>query len=389
MAGSLILVANPGSASRKYALFENEQERASLHFEWEYGKVVCTLHRNGEQHVIHNNLQDIRQASGEIIAMLRQNGVLQENEHIEKVGLRIVAPSAYFLEDRIIDDTFVARLESSRPRAPLHIAATLDELYILRSQFSGVAITGVSDSAFHATKPDYAWNYGISLEDADRFEIKRFGYHGLSVASIVHELSHAGVLPPKLIVCHLGSGASVTAVRNGQSIDTTMGYSPLEGVIMSTRSGSIDHSAVHALKEACRFDDNALEDYLNNHSGLLGLGGSSDVRELLRRERNNDQKARLALATYIYSVQKAIGQMAAVLNGADMLVFTGTIGERSADVRTRIAAGLGYLNFAVTGQAGKTEASQGKIIPLNPTQSRPVLAISTQESAEIVRHIVR
>lgn len=388
MAGSLILVSNPGSASRKYALFEGAKDRAGLHFEWEHGKVVCTLHRDGQQHVIHVDLHDVNKASSQVLNILRDNGVLKADEQIEKVGLRIVAPSAYFLQDHVVDDEMIARLEAIMPRAPIHIAATLDELTLLRSQFNKTPIVGVSDSAFHATKPDYAWNYGISLEDADRFEIKRFGYHGLSVASVVRELEKAEKLPPKLIVCHLGSGASVTAVHNGKSMDTTMGYSPLEGVVMSTRSGNIDHTAAHALKDAFGFDDVALDNYLNNHSGLLGLGGSSDIRELLRRETGGDDKARLALATYILSVQKAIGQMTAVLNGADALVFTGTVGERSATVRQRIIEGLHYLDFIVDEHTNKECQGPEKLAVISRlAHSRPVLVAPTREAAEIARHI--
>ena len=386
MAGSLILVANPGSASRKYALYEGERERAGLHFEWEYGKVVCTLHQDGKPHLLHLNIADIDQAASHLTSILEDNGLLQEGERIDKIGLRVVAPSSYFLEDRMVDDDFVSRLEGIKPRAPVHIAATLDELHVLRKQFGKAAIVGVSDSAFHVTKPDYAWNYGISLEDADRFEIKRFGYHGLSVASVVQALKAAEKLPPKLVVCHLGSGASVTAVLNGKSADNTMGYSPLEGVVMSTRSGSIDATAVRALKDACRFDDDAAEDYLNNHSGLLGLGGSADTRELLRREADGDGRSRLALATYVYSVQKAIAQMTAALGGIDVLVFTGTVAERSTPVRERIVERLHYLDLVLDKHTNKDcESPEKPVVISRLAHSKPVLVVATQEAAEIAR----
>lgn len=386
MASPLILIANPGSASRKYALFEGKHERADLYFEWEHDNVVCTLHRDGQHHVVHTELHDISEAAGHIVDILRDKGVLRADEQIKKIGLRVVAPSSYFLEDRLVDDEMVARLETIKPRAPIHVAATLAELTMLRSQFEGTPIVGVSDSAFHATKPDYAWNYGISLEDADRFEIKRFGYHGLSAAAVVRELEENGKLPPKLIVCHLGSGVSVTAIYDGKSIDTTMGYSPLEGVVMSTRSGSIDHTAVRALKDACRFDDDAAEDYLNNHSGLLGLGGSSDIRELLKREESGDNKARLALATYTYSVRKAFGQMAAALDGVDALVFTGTVGERSAPIRKRIIERLRHLDLILDDEANHDCQTPEKLTAISRlAHSKPVFVIPAYEAAEIAR----
>lgn len=386
--GSLTLVANPGSASRKYALFAGDQERAQLHFEWLHGKVVCSLHVQGRLHTIHVELEDIRQSVRSVIAILKDNQLLSAGEYIECIGLRVVAPHSFFLKDHVVDDYFVEKLEEVKPRAPIHIAATLEELKMLRRYFPEVRIIGVSDSAFHATKPDYAWNYGISLEDADRFEIKRFGYHGLSVASVVRELQAAEKLPPKLLVCHLGSGASVSAIHGGKSIDTTMGYSPLEGTIMSTRSGSIDPAAVQTIKDIFHFDDNKLGDYLNNHSGLLGLGGSADIRELLRREADGDHRSHLALQTYIYTIQKAIGQMASALGGVDAIVFTGIVSERSAPIRSRIIARLHYLDFILDQEANEqTQSPPSLTVVSRLAHSKPIYVAAANESEEIARHV--
>jgi len=389
MGRSLTLIANPGSASRKYALFDGERPRVELHFEFIHEKLVCTLVRQGESHMLAVDFQDINATTSHVIGLLQASGDLRPNESIERIGLRIVAPSAYFLEDRIVDDELVARLRALQPRAPIHITATLAELEVLRNQFSRAEIIGISDSAFHITKPDYAWNYGISLDVADHFEIKRFGYHGLSVASVVRELQYAEKLPPRLLVCHLGSGASVSAVLYGKSVDTTMGYSPLEGVVMSTRSGSIDPTAVRTLKNVCHFDDTAVEEYLNNHSGLLGLGGSADIRELLRREEDGDNRARLALATYVYSVQKAIGQMVAGLGGMDALAFTGTVGERSSVMRERITARFHYLDLILDDQENRNYEPAKPITAINRlTCSKDVYIIPARESAEMVKHLV-
>lgn len=387
MASTIILVANPGSASRKYALFAGSHERASLHFEWEHGRIVCTLTKGAEQHSVHIELPNLDAASLDAVRIFREQGMLAKGEQISRIGLRIVAPSSYFLLDHEIDDEVMNHLKKAKVRAPLHIAATLHELQLLRSAFPETPIVGVSDSAFHMTKPDFAWNYGISLEDADRFEIKRFGYHGLSVSSVVRSLHKVEKLAHKLIVCHLGSGASVTAVLGGKSIDTTMGYSPLEGVVMSTRSGSIDPQAVRALKDACRLDDEGVEDYLNNHSGLLGLGGSSDIRELLRREHDGDHRAWLALKTYVYSIQKAIGQMSAALGGADAIVFTGTVGERSAPIRARIIEQLHYLDFLLDHDANDScDTTKDYSIISKLAHSKPIFVTPTKEAAEIARH---
>lgn len=387
MASTLILTANPGSASRKYALYDGNRERAQLHFEWLQGKIICTLYTGEEHHTIHTDIGDLQSATALIDSLLREHKVLREHEKIERIGLRIVAPSSYFLEDRLVDDELVSTLLALEPRAPLHIKATLDELKALRKEFGKIPVAGISDSAFHITKPDYAWNYGISLEVADHFEIKRFGYHGLSVASVVRQLKEVEKVAARIIVCHLGSGASVTALKHGKSVDNSMGYSPLEGIIMSTRSGSIDPTAVRTLKEVCYFDDDAVEDYLNNHSGLLGLGGSSDIRELLRRESDGDHRAHLALSTYVYSVQKAIGQMTAAMGGVDALIFTGTVGERSAVIRERVVANLDYLDFTLDNHENEAcvEAASPTVIS-KLAHSRPILVAPAQEAAEIVRH---
>jgi len=259
----------------------------------------------------------------------------------------------------------------------------------LQVHFPLADIVGVSDSAFHITKPDYAWNYGLPLHDADRLDIKRFGYHGLSVASVVRTLQVAGKLTPRLLVCHVGSGVSVTAVHNGKSVDTTMGYTPLEGAIMATRSGSIDVAAAHELKRALGFDDAQLEAYLNKHGGLRGLGGSSDLRELLAREADGDHYAHLAIQTYVFSLQKSIGAMAAVLGGADALVFTGTAGERSAPLRHRLANRLQYLDFFVNHQANTAIAGDEKAPALisELALSKPIFVVPTNEAAEMAHQV--
>jgi acetate kinase len=385
----IVLVANPGSASRKYAVYKGRRRLAALHFEHANGTAVCTLQQGNDRREVALADPDLFAAAGQVLPILRTEGVLKEDEEIRKIGLRIVAPSAFFLHDHIIDDAVVAQLEALERRAPLHIQATLGELRVLRREFPLAEIAGISDSAFHATKPDYAWNYGIPLRDADQFDIKRFGYHGLSAAAVVRTLREAEKLPPKVIICHLGSGASVTAVHNGKSMDTTMGYSPLEGVTMGTRSGTIDPTAVRVLQDVLGLDDNAMQEYLNKHSGLLGLSGrSADVRELLQFEREGDHHAGLALRTYVHTVQKAIGQMAAVLGGVDLLVFTGAIGERSSVIRERVVHNLQFLDFELDTHINK-QATDGQVVICvsKLAHSKPIFVVPADESAQMLRRI--
>lgn len=382
----LTLVTNPGSASRKYALFAGDSQRASLHFEYVGNNIAYTLQMTDEQFSETTSLKDLTKTTGHVLELLRKHKAILPKQQISRIGLRIVAPSGYFLEDHIVTDEVVEKLKAMQPRAPLHITASLNELAALRKVFGDIPIVGVSDSAFHATKPDYAWNYGLPLADADRFEIKRFGYHGLSVASVVQTLSKAHKHAGKVVVCHLGSGASITAVHNNKSLDTTMGYSPLEGLIMATRSGSIDFTAALALKAALGFNDTQLDEYLNKNSGLLGLGGSNDIRTLLQNEANGDHAARLALQTYVHAAQKGIGQMVAALGGIDALVFTGTVGERSTPIRERIVRGLHYLDLFLQDTNNKACANPQALTCINKlVHSKPIYVVPANEAAQIVR----
>jgi len=388
----LILVANPGSSSRKYALYESDKLalRAELHIESSDGQIVATLRTNSGSRQVETTLSEVHDAPREVRGILIRENILNENEAITAIGLRVVAPGSYFMEDRVISDEVIAKLEEAKSLAPIHIFATLEELKILREYFGQTPVVAVSDSAFHRTKPPYAWNYGINIQDADSLEIKRYGYHGISVASAVDELWNRGKLPPKVVVCHLGSGSSVSAIFHGRSIDNTMGFTPLEGVLMATRSGDISPGAVRALQTKLGMDWSGIESYLNERGGLLGIGGSNDIRDLIEREKNGDHLAHLALTTLVHTIHKAIGSMIATLNGCDLLVFTGTVGERSAILRKRIVAHLEFVDFIIDGNLndGCTEPDQLTSISQS-AKSKPIIVIPTNESVEIAKRTLK
>lgn len=388
----LILVANPGSSSRKYALYESDKLalRAELHIESSDGQIVATLRTNSGSRQVETTLSEVHDAPREVRGILIRENILNENEAITAIGLRVVAPGSYFMEDRVISDEVIAKLEETKSLAPIHIFATLEELKILREYFGQTPVVAVSDSAFHRTKPPYAWNYGINIQDADSLEIKRYGYHGISVASAVDELWNRGKLPPKVVVCHLGSGSSVSAIFHGRSIDNTMGFTPLEGVLMATRSGDISPEAVRALQTKLGMDWSEIESYLNQRGGLLGIGGSNDIRDLIEREKNGDHLAHLALTTLVHTIHKAIGSMIATLNGCDLLVFTGTVGERSAILRKRIVAHLEFVDFIIDGNLndGCTEPDQLTSISQS-AKSKPIIVIPTNESVEIAKRTLK
>ena len=382
---SLVLAVNPGSASRKYSLYSGSGLLASLYFEVENDKIICNVKSShgSKQYHPSDELSDLEQTPQHIIPAFNQAGV-DVGDGFKCIGLRMVAPSSQFLNDCVLNQAVLNKLALLESLVPLHIHAMLKEAQGLIDMFKNTPIVAVSDSAFHITKPDFAWNYAIPLEDSDRLEIKRFGYHGISLASIVRDLKSASLLPQKLIVCHLGSGNSVSAILNGQSVDTTMGYSPLEGLMMSTRSGSLDVMAALSLQKELGLSADDLESYLNKSSGLQGVSGmSADIRELLVAENNGHYRAGLALRMYVYRIQQAIGQMVASLGGVDAIVFTAAVGARSFIIRERVIDNLGYLGFEVN-VVGNTAVFEPEGIQNIATgNSKPIYVITTDEAKEI------
>jgi len=383
---SLTLVVNPGSASRKYAVFGNGHKWASINFEFVDGKIIGSIEHAGESHSKTYDDTDLNNMPRYVMPLLHEYNVVDDTDKIAVIGVRIVAPSKHFVQDELVTAEIEAELDAVQQIVPLHITTELLEIKQLKNHFDGVPIIAISDSAFHASKPEFAWRYGIDVELADRLNIKRFGYHGVSIGSVVRHLDSHGVLLPKTIVCHLGSGSSVTAVSDGKSIDTSMGYTPLEGLVMASRSGSIDVAAALAIKRELNLSDDGLERYLNKQCGLLGISGSSnDIRQLLENEALGDEKARLALQVFVYHVQQAIGQMAAALCGVDCVVFTGTVGERSSIIRGRILDNLGYLDFHYDQNSNNSAFEPVEAVNIGSGSSKPILVISTDEAVEIAR----
>ncbi len=383
----LILVVNPGTASRKYSLYRGEKRLAHFHFEFVGKKIVCNYKALGKIGRFDTRLAHLSFAGHQLAPAMVKLGLIKEGKGPDIIAVRIVAPSEYFTRDRVITAKEIDFLEELEQHAPLHINALLQEIEFIGKAFAGSRVAGISDSAFHATMPEQSRNYAINSDDSEEFDIKRFGYHGISVESAVQKLKREGLLPKRLVVCHLGSGASVTAVLDGKSLDTTMGFSPLEGLMMSTRSGSIDVTAAVALKKELNVNDQKLLFYLENYSGLLGVSESSDdIRELLELERHGDKKATLALKMYTYKVQQSIGQMAAALGGVDALVFTGTVGERSAEVRRRVVSHLLFLGLALDAKRNHESSSADGITLASPADHPAKVYIkSTDEDSKMTQ----
>jgi acetate kinase len=268
---------------------------------------------------------------------------------VEAVGHRVVHGGPRFRSPVVLDDEVVAALRELTPLAPLHNAPALDALSEARRQLPDVPHVAVFDTAFHATLPDEAATYAVPARWRDEWGIRRYGFHGLSVQWAAERVPVA-----RLVVCHLGGGCSITAVRDGRSVDTTMGFSPLEGVPMTTRSGSVDPGALLYILREHGLSGDDVDRALEHDSGLAGLSGrSGDVRELLAAEADGDDASRLALAVYVHRIAGAVASMAASLGGLDAIVFTAGVGEGSAAVRERICARLGFLGIELDSAANE------------------------------------
>lgn len=383
----LILITNPGSASRKYALYSNQTPIVTLHFEYEGSRIVCTLKdlKNDTEKSLRPDIDDLGDTVPALRKILESEKYITADTPLNAILARVAAPGEYFTTEHIVDDECLENLELAKKKAPLHVPVVAAEINHFRRSFSTVPIITVSDSGFHTPRPALMKYYPFDTDLADKTEIKRYAYHGLSLGYIVEYMKQKDILPEKLIICHIGSGASVTAVFNGSSMDSSMGYSPLEGLMMSTRSGSMDPAAALAIKHELKLTDEELEKYLNKKAGLLGVSGSSDdMRDILQKRDEGDPKATFAHALYIYRVQSLIGHMSASLGGVDAIVFTATIGERSSKVRHSVMQKLAYLGFTLD-PAENDKEKLPKIANIATEKSKPIYVIKTDETAEMIR----
>ena len=383
----LILITNPGSASRKYALYRGKEFLCSLHFEFERGKVICTLKRADDtKEKITTDLADLSRTVSFLKKVLDEKGFISNEVKLDAILARVVATGDYFTADHIVDDECLKNLEAAKRRNPLHVPVVANEIEKFVRIFEGTPVLTISDSAFHNDRPDVAKYYAIDMDLADKHEIKKYGAHGLSVGSIVEYMKSVDILPEKMIVCHIGSGSSVTAVFQGKSYDTTMGYTPLEGVMMSTRSGSIDPAAALAIARAKHFTEHEdLEEYLNKKCGLLGVSGQTDdMREIIRLRNEGDKRATFAQDMYAYRIRAEIGRMAAAMNGVDAIVMTATIGERSKEDRELICNELEYIGFSMDDAKNKGDFVE-RHTNIASDGSKPIWVIRTDEFEEMIR----
>jgi acetate kinase len=307
---------------------------------------------------------------------------------VDAVGHRVVHGGTLYTGPVVVDDQVRKRLESLTDLAPLHQPKSLAALDAVQAVLPGVPAVACFDTAFHATIPAAAATYALPQEWRARWSLRRFGFHGLSHSYVARRAAELLGRPAdrlRLVSCHLGAGASLAAVDGGRSVDTTMGFTPLDGLVMATRSGSVDPGLVLWLEEHAHMPPAELATALEYRSGLYGLAGTADMRQILARAEDGDERAELARDTYLHRLRASIASMAAAMDGLDAIAFTGGVGENSAEIRRRAMDGLGFLGIAANQSANAAHAGDRQIGA--PAAAVRALVISAREDIEIARQV--
>lgn len=342
------LVINPGSASKKYSLYKNGELLLSARFE--KTSVGYEYTRTHDEMKEHETISESEYLSSleKMLVWCRELRLIDEGRRITEVGVRIVASGSFFTEHRQIDDEYVAKLHEAQPSAPLHISSTLQEIEKARELLKETPLFGISDSEFHKTLPTEARTYPIDPQDAEMYDVWRFGYHGLSVESVIKKAEKLFDASKRTIVCHLGGGMSITAVLDGKSIETSMGFAPASGLPMSARTGDMDAEALLYLMQKKDLSPEETQTYISTKGGYKALtGGVGDMRELLALYTEGDKNAELAIHVLQHRIKKYIGSYVAILGGLDLLILTATTNERNAAARKLFFGDLEHLGIMI------------------------------------------
>ncbi|GMA19857.1 acetate kinase [Arsenicicoccus piscis] len=385
-----ILVLNTGSSSLKYQLIDTDtHESLAGGLVEAIGLRTAKIHHRGSSGEVEESFDcpDHRAALAKAMTMFDRTGPRLATADVVGVGHRVVHGGAEFQAPALVDDALMTTLEQLTPLAPLHNPANIEGLTVAREMFPSLPQVAVFDTAFHQTMPDYAYTYAVPKQWRTELRVRRYGFHGTSHAYVSRKAAEfLGTDPAdtNVIVLHLGNGASASAVQGGRSIDTSMGLTPLEGLVMGTRSGDLDPAVPMHVNRVAGLSLADIDKALNKASGLLGLAGASDNREVVRRRAAGDDDARLALDVVTYRLRKYVGAYAVALGRVDAIVFTGGIGENSSEVRGPVVSGLGILGVELDEDANLVRSKEIRDIA-TPASKIRVLVIPTNEEAEIAR----
>ncbi len=392
-----ILVVNAGSSSLKYQLIEMDNESV-------LAKGVCErigqenavlVHKGSKEVRIEKPMPTHKEAMQLVLAALvdKEYGVIGSMEEIAAVGHRVLHSGEDFKESVLIkDDEVLKRIEGNIELGPLHMPANVMGIKACKEVMPWAPQVAVFDTTFHSTMPDYAYMYAIRYEDYKKYKIRKYGFHGTSHLYITGEARKIMGADKcrRLVVCHLGNGASVSAVKDGKCIDTSMGLTPLEGLVMGTRSGDLDPAVLEFMMDKTGMNIHEMLNYLNKKSGVDGISGvGSDFRDLVKAYDEGNDRARLAIDMFSYRVKKYIGAYAAALNGLDCIAFTGGIGEHTEIVREKVMKDMEYLGVDFDFEKNN-HVGRGNVTELSKPDSKvKVYIIPTNEELVIARETLR
>ena len=388
-----ILVINCGSSSLKYQLINSDTEAVLAKGLCERigieGSMITYQPAGGEKEVTQSPMPTHTQAIQLVLDALanEKTGVIKSLAEVGAVGHRVVHGGEKFTTSTLLTDEAMAAIEECNDLAPLHNPANLIGIRACQELMPNVPMVAVFDTAFHQTMPEEAYLYGLPYEYYENYKVRRYGFHGTShsyVSKKAAELAGKPYEEMKTIVCHLGNGASLSAVKNGKSVDTSMGLTPLEGLIMGTRSGDMDPAIMEYIAKKENLDIAGVMNVLNKKSGVLGVSGvSSDFRDLEEAAAAGNERAAKALAAYNYRVVKYIGSYVAAMDGVDAIVFTAGLGENGKTMRKAVCEHLTYLGIKIDDEANSV---RGKDIVISTPDSKvQVMVIPTNEELAIAR----
>lgn len=386
-----ILVLNSGSSSLKYQLFNVDGDKYEVVAKGLAERIgidgakVSIKYADGTKKEVITPLPTHNEALQEVFNLLL-DGAIEDLNEISAVGHRVVHGGEIFKESVVINETTVKAIEDLSSLAPLHNPAAVLGIRAVQKALPNVAQTAVFDTAFHQTMPKEAFLYGLPLEQYTKHQIRRYGMHGTSHRYIAQEVAKIIGENSKVVVCHLGNGASLSAIKDGKCIDTSMGFTPLAGIIMGTRSGDVDpYIPLHIMKEQGLSIDE-VNTLLNKQSGMLGLTGFSDMRDVEAAYLKGEKNAVVGMQAYVYNIVKFIGSYIAALGGIDAIVFTAGIGENSPIIRKLVLDRLSYLGINVNDEANNR---RGSIEEISTADSKvKAFVIPTDEELMIVKDTV-
>lgn len=391
---SLTFAINAGSSSLKFQLIEMPEEKViakGLVERIGIDHSLLELKYNGETYEVREDIPNHERAVELLFEQLQEHNVIDNYDDITGVGHRVVNGGEEIKDSTLVTEELIERVEELSELAPLHNPPQAQVMRVFKEKLPHATMVAVFDTSFHTSLPAKNYLYSIPTEYYEKYGVRKYGAHGTShkyVAERAAEMLDRPLDELKLITCHLGNGASITAVENGKSVDTSMGFTPLAGITMGTRSGDIDVSILPYLMEKLNLTDvSDMIDILNKQSGMLGLSGvSSDMRDIQEAADEGNEKAVLALDIYVNRIQKYIGQYIATMNGVDGIVFTAGVGENSAYMRQRIIEGISWFGVELDPKANDTRE---EAIISSKDSKITVLNIPTNEEIAIARDVER